>query len=554
MVTVTCINKILTNSMYSDVCKKNSYRGHMINKKILMLLSLTVTFNLNCATSGSGTVDETVNDLLGVEQGEKFSKVQTQKEDFGEKGSGLKYQHWHHRGGLDNSTPEEMEWVSKRMDVKCQRYNNRMHKKPSWSESFNSLLQWVYSFIYSQETDKKTDQKPGTTEVTSQPKDEGDTLGVTAGAGVATNTGPTAKFTNTNGIDLFSGMTFDSSMVYNQRDINCCTTNVLAFIIRYWSVVNSASPTNFTPKNPSLLNPSRLFMYRNAKWIANKLGATDSDLAQAKAITLSAEQSLIALDQYGACPENQLTTPISISVSGDAIALPLAQDFSKNTYAFPGHFDFDDSNLTVQPGLGTYYASGNAINIAGTTIKGSGPYASISSKITYKLLGTRDSNNIFTPDTALFKSELTTGSNKRPIFIGLRLYSPFLDNAIYNSNKPFFVPMPNASGTSQTYQGGHAVTIVGWGNYNPDLPKQNYFKVLNSWGSGWGDCGFCYLPEEYITAQYNVFTDTKDSRYGQLVPSGTVNTSRIDSATNTTVWLYSKLANTVSAYSVTLAK
>lgn len=39
--------------------------------------------------------------------------------------------------------------------------------------------------------------------------------------------------------------------------------------------------------------------------------------------------------------------------------------------------------------------------------------------------------------------------------------------------------------------GGHAILIVGY-----DDSKQ-LFKFKNSWGTGWGDCGYGYLPYEY---------------------------------------------------------
>jgi C1A family cysteine protease len=44
--------------------------------------------------------------------------------------------------------------------------------------------------------------------------------------------------------------------------------------------------------------------------------------------------------------------------------------------------------------------------------------------------------------------------------------------------------------------GGHAVVCVGY-----DDAKQA-FIVRNSWGTGWGDKGYFYMPYEFFKTQY----------------------------------------------------
>ena len=61
---------------------------------------------------------------------------------------------------------------------------------------------------------------------------------------------------------------------------------------------------------------------------------------------------------------------------------------------------------------------------------------------------------------------------------------------------------PNGAGFVR-YEGGrhgyHAVVLVGW----DDATKA--FRVRNSWGTGWGQGGYCWLPYEYpITEAWSV--------------------------------------------------
>ena len=54
-------------------------------------------------------------------------------------------------------------------------------------------------------------------------------------------------------------------------------------------------------------------------------------------------------------------------------------------------------------------------------------------------------------------------------------------------------PLPPPYG--KKIAGGHAQTICGYGIGANGL----YFKVANSWGTGWGDSGFAYYSPEYLT-------------------------------------------------------
>ena len=47
---------------------------------------------------------------------------------------------------------------------------------------------------------------------------------------------------------------------------------------------------------------------------------------------------------------------------------------------------------------------------------------------------------------------------------------------------------------SDNFIGGHAQVIVSWSN------SKQAFKIRNSWGTTWGDNGYCWMSPEYIKA------------------------------------------------------
>ena len=73
-----------------------------------------------------------------------------------------------------------------------------------------------------------------------------------------------------------------------------------------------------------------------------------------------------------------------------------------------------------------------------------------------------------------------------PFTFGLDLFSSF-----QKAGSKGLVPMPDPD--SEQHDGGHAMLCVG----HSDADK--VFIVRNSWGEGWGDRGYCYIPYDYMT-------------------------------------------------------
>ncbi|HYN50733.1 MAG TPA: C1 family peptidase [Thermoleophilaceae bacterium] len=74
----------------------------------------------------------------------------------------------------------------------------------------------------------------------------------------------------------------------------------------------------------------------------------------------------------------------------------------------------------------------------------------------------------------------------RASVLGLELFETWHDAG---TDGRIELPMP-----AMPALGGHAVTIVGYG----DVAGSLHFIVRNSWGNGWGDAGYGYLPAEYV--------------------------------------------------------
>jgi hypothetical protein len=85
----------------------------------------------------------------------------------------------------------------------------------------------------------------------------------------------------------------------------------------------------------------------------------------------------------------------------------------------------------------------------------------------------------------LWKHTLADGY---PIAFCLNTFSSF-DNATNSRGR---VPMPKSSEQEREEHGWHAMLCVGY------LEKDQLFIVRNSWGTEWGDRGYCYIPYKYV--------------------------------------------------------
>jgi C1A family cysteine protease len=74
-----------------------------------------------------------------------------------------------------------------------------------------------------------------------------------------------------------------------------------------------------------------------------------------------------------------------------------------------------------------------------------------------------------------------------PVIFGFSVYESFQGQDVARTG---IVPLPPRG---ETLLGGHAVLAVGY-----DDATQR-FLVRNSWGEGWGDKGYCYMPYGYLT-------------------------------------------------------
>lgn len=74
-----------------------------------------------------------------------------------------------------------------------------------------------------------------------------------------------------------------------------------------------------------------------------------------------------------------------------------------------------------------------------------------------------------------------------PVIFGFTVYDSFLTQQVAESG---LVPMPKPT---ESVQGGHSMLIVG---HDDDM---NIFRCRNSWGPGWGQSGFCTMPQQYLT-------------------------------------------------------
>lgn len=109
--------------------------------------------------------------------------------------------------------------------------------------------------------------------------------------------------------------------------------------------------------------------------------------------------------------------------------------------------------------------------------------------------------------------------NRLPVVVGMRTYDSFHSlrgtNSVYNTFRG-----PDL--------GGHAVTIVGYDDHR----FGGAFKIVNSWGTGWGDSGYFWLPYTLFGQVVSEAYVLQDSENGQAPSPNTPNRPVVEDLPN----------------------
>jgi C1A family cysteine protease len=101
-----------------------------------------------------------------------------------------------------------------------------------------------------------------------------------------------------------------------------------------------------------------------------------------------------------------------------------------------------------------------------------------------------DWTNLISIKTALAASQAVT--------IAFSVFSSFEAGGVNG-----LLTIPNQA--AEQNLGGHAVLVVGF----DDGPGKQYWIVRNSWGTTWGDAGYCYMPYGYeVATWFDAWTST----------------------------------------------
>jgi C1A family cysteine protease len=114
----------------------------------------------------------------------------------------------------------------------------------------------------------------------------------------------------------------------------------------------------------------------------------------------------------------------------------------------------------------------------------------------------------FRHDTPKLSEEAVLESVKKTLVAGIPLMFGFtVYNSIDQANSTGKIPFPCSN---ERVLGGHAVVAVGYDdkteirNADCDVSAKGAMLIRNSWGDGWGDGGYGWLPYEFLYRELSV--------------------------------------------------
>jgi C1A family cysteine protease len=206
-----------------------------------------------------------------------------------------------------------------------------------------------------------------------------------------------------------------------------------------------------------------------------------------KSVDLRPQDAVPVYDQgqLGSCTGNAISAAYAFDLKKqkEAVFIP-SRLFIYYNERLLEHTTRQDAGAAIRDGIKTIATYGvcdetqwpyNISSFAKKPTKACYTAAAKQTAVKYQRVDNTIGNNI--------KAALASGF---PVVFGFSVYASFESAEVARTG---VVPMPKSN---EQLLGGHAVLAMG---YTTD----NKVIVRNSWGTGWGDKGYFYIPLEYLT-------------------------------------------------------
>jgi C1A family cysteine protease len=305
-----------------------------------------------------------------------------------------------------------------------------------------------------------------------------------------------------------------ASLIYDQGNLGSMISNAIAFTIRYFSVRQFGLDGR--------LDPSRLYLYWNARHFEKTVmpsSGIDTNIDSGTSVF----GALLSLKETGCAPESvdwNIGTVSNSELSGNYIYK--GWGYSDNSTQYKKQPDPMSYTVALTEDISFDSVGKGQLSLGAKrklrdeSLPKVNPFPNLCKKIkSYDIASLYRKTNWKTQNTVTEKSEVRTKivnalAKGHPVLTGL-----YLDDSFDKARMTGIVPLPNLSNFYPT--GKHAVVIVGYGPYVSSAPQTMYFKAINSWGL-WGDKGYLYFPDEYIT-NVNIFQEEIFEMWHPSIPN-----------------------------------